>query len=262
MKSSPLAAAMRQILPAWVRKSMRDAYLGPHAVQSYAQEGEDLVLAALFGAVLHHRAGFYVDVGAHDPWRFSNTCFFYHRGWQGINIDPRPGVKAVFDRERPRDINLEVAIAGKPGTLTYHCFDEPLLNGFDRDLSAARHADGKHRIVGTRQVAALPLAAILEQHLPDSRRIDFLSVDVEGMDLEVLNSNDWAKFHPTFVLAEELGLAALAGPGQSGTALFLRERGYIPVARTRLTAIFADESQLCEGPLGIHLREEAQQVAG
>lgn len=258
LKSSPLAATMRRILPAWVKKSIRDAYIGPHAVQSYAQEGEDIVLGALFGDSLHYRTGFYVDVGAHDPWRFSNTCYFYQRGWHGINIDPRPGVKAIFDSERPRDINLEVAVAREPGTLTYYYFDEPLLNGFDRNLCESRDREGKHRILGQRQIPALPLAALLQEHVGESQQIDFLSVDAEGMDLDVLKSNDWKKFHPTFVLAEEISLEALSGDRRSEIASFLRPWGYIPVARTRLTTIFANETRLCEGPLGIRLREVAE----
>ncbi len=258
LRSSPLVRAAKSFVPGWMKRSLREAYISPHAALSYAQEGEDLILGALLGSVLHRRAGFYVDVGAHDPWRFSNTCYFYQRGWHGINIDPRPGMKALFDPERPRDINLEMAIARSPGSLTYHCFDEPLLNGFDRELCESRDFSGKHRIIGKREIPAMPLAIILKEHLPESQRIDFLSVDVEGMDLEALQSNDWEQFHPTFVLAEEIGLKSLSEPGSSEISSFLRQRGYILVARTRLTAIYADESQLCDGPLGIHLREEAK----
>ena len=55
--------------------------------------------------------GFYVDIGAHHPKRFSNTYIFYQRGWRGINIDAKPGTKEVFNKLRPRDINLEVPIS-------------------------------------------------------------------------------------------------------------------------------------------------------
>ena len=75
---------------------------------SFAQEGEDMILKRIFEGV---RSGFYIDIGAFHPSKFSNTYYFYLRGWSGINIDPQPGVKSLFDKMRPRDINLELAIS-------------------------------------------------------------------------------------------------------------------------------------------------------
>jgi hypothetical protein len=72
---------------------------------SWSQEGEDLILARIFG---DKPDGFYVDVGAHHPKRFSNTYYFYRRGWRGINIDAMPGSMLAFNRLRPSDINIEL----------------------------------------------------------------------------------------------------------------------------------------------------------
>src|SRR3954447_19241521 len=93
-----LRAAVRQ---------MRDGALSPYARMAFSQEGEDLLLARMFE---HQRRGLYVDVGAHHPRRFSNTHLLPARAWRGINIDATPGSIVAFRRERPRDINLEVAI--------------------------------------------------------------------------------------------------------------------------------------------------------
>ena len=79
---------------------------------SFSQEGEDLVLYRLLG---HQTKGVYVDVGAHHPYRFSNTFKFYLLGWSGINIDPLPGSKQLLDEKRPRDINLEAGILNRNG---------------------------------------------------------------------------------------------------------------------------------------------------
>lgn len=65
-------------------------------IEAYSQEGEDLVLNRIFG---EQATGYYVDVGAHHPFRFSNTAIFYKKGWCGINIDPLPGSKFCFPRE-------------------------------------------------------------------------------------------------------------------------------------------------------------------
>lgn len=73
----------------------------------YSQEGEDLILETFFDEV---KNGFFVDIGAYDPIRFSNTYLFYLKGWTGINIDARPESMNDFDEIRPKDINLEIAI--------------------------------------------------------------------------------------------------------------------------------------------------------
>src|ERR1700733_13651528 len=90
---------------------LRTHRINRRGIRSHSQEGEDRVLASLLlkahGGILPS-SGFYVDVGAHDPFRFSNTYFFYRRGWSGINIDAMPGSMRRFISHRPRDLNLEL----------------------------------------------------------------------------------------------------------------------------------------------------------
>ena len=175
-------------------------YLNSHDGTYYSQEGEDILLRRIFG---DQTKGFYVDVGAHHPKRFSNTCYFYNIGWEGINIDALPGSMRVFQKFRPRDINLEIAISEKEQNLTYYMFNEPALNGFSKSISEGRQNEQYH-IERTITIPAFPLSKILDTHLPSGQKINFLSVDVEGLDLTVLASNDWAKYRPKVVLAEVL----------------------------------------------------------
>ena len=91
--------------------------------RSYAQEVEDRVLSSLLFKLhggKHIYDGFYVDVGAHHPYRYSNTCFFYKQGWHGINIDAMPGSMVSFENSRPRDINLESGIGREASRLSAH----------------------------------------------------------------------------------------------------------------------------------------------
>ena len=113
-------------------------YLNSHAGTYYSQEGEDILLSRIFG---EQAEGFYVDVGAHHPRRFSNTYLFYKRGWRGINIDALPGSMKVFQKFRPRDINLELAVSEREQVLTYYMFNEPALNGFSKTISEKRQTD-------------------------------------------------------------------------------------------------------------------------
>ena len=96
----------------------------------YSQEGEDCILRVLFQG---KETGYYVDVGAHHPYRYSNTAVFYKRGWSGLNIDATPGSMDLFNEHRPRDVNIEAAVSDENQRLTYHIFDEPALNTFDSE---------------------------------------------------------------------------------------------------------------------------------
>jgi len=169
---------------------------------SYAQEGEDLVVQRLVPGA---RKGFYVEVGCHHPFRFSNTYLFYKNGWRGICIDPLPGTKKMFNRFRPRDITLEMGVNEQAGHLTYYMFNEPALNTFDASVARDRNGSKDYRITGEKLVEVKRLGDILSG-FNDLPAIDILSVDVEGLDLQVLKSNDWDRFRPRIIIAECLSL--------------------------------------------------------
>jgi hypothetical protein len=86
------------MLKTWLSKFQKQQYW----VKSFSQEGEDMVLRKEFQDKLN---GFYIDIGAYHPQKYSNTCYFYCKGWRGINVDPTPGSMDVFKKERPNDIN-------------------------------------------------------------------------------------------------------------------------------------------------------------
>jgi FkbM family methyltransferase len=210
---------------------------------SFAQEGEDLILEVHFQG--RKTPGFYVDVGAFHPFRFSNTFLFYKKGWRGINIDATPGVMSAFERYRPRDINVHQPIANGHRELPFYIFNEPALNGFSRQLSEARDsgaAPGLYRITNTISLQTAPLREVLDQYLPAGQSIDFMSIDAEGLDLEVLRSNDWDKHSPGVVLAEAANGADIEALLNSELVRFMREKGYGLMARTPRTIFFQRHS--------------------
>jgi len=236
LKFMPRAA--KNILK-WLYARIFDVYANKY----YSQEGEDVVLQRIFSG---KSQGFYVDVGAHHPRRFSNTYLFYRSGWGGINIEPNPEIVNVFRRERKRDINLQVGIASKEGILSYYLFDDPALNTFDTELAAQREKTTAYRVVEKKQIPVQRLDTILKKHLPKGAEIDFLSIDVEGLDMEVLQSNDWHAFRPTCVLVESLD-TTLEQAMQGKIVAFLKARGYELYAKTYNTLIFRVQAQ---GALG------------
>jgi FkbM family methyltransferase len=214
----------------------------PYQVVSYAQEGEDLILNRMFAG---QNSGFFVDVGAHHPLRFSNTYLLYSRGWRGINIDARPGSMHAFAQCRPRDINLEMPVMKQRGRLTYYQFNEPALNGFSKELSNSRHGINGYQIIRETEMEGAPLGEILQEHLPKGQAIDVLSVDVEGLDLEVLQSNDWTRFRPKVILVEILS-GSLGTVERHQIHQFLTGRGYQIFAKIFNTAIFLSDEYLQE----------------
>lgn len=217
------------------RLLMRDPDMQPN--RCYGQDGEDLILNRLLDG---QALGFYVDVGAHHPVRFSNTYLFYQRGWRGINIDAMPGSMKKFNKVRPRDINIECGVAGSTGKLKYHRFNEPALNTFDA-FEAEHKNKPPYQMIETVEVAVERLDALLARHLPTGQQIDFLSVDVEGKDEEVLRSNDWHRYRPRFILAETLRTDMLS-LGECPVVHFLRTVNYKLVGKAYNTSFFAREA--------------------
>jgi FkbM family methyltransferase len=202
--------------------------------KSYAQEGEDLILDRLMDNVA---TGFYVDVGSHHPFRFSNTYLFYRRGWKGICIDPLPNSKALFNKWRPRDLAIEVGVSVDSSNMKYYLFNESALNTFDPVLASERDGMRDYKITETRTVQTLPLSGILNTYLPVNQNIDFLTVDTEGLDLQVLQSNDWQRFRPRFVVSECLK-ADLIYMCDDPVVDYLASVGYRAYAKTGNSVVF------------------------
>ncbi len=192
----------------------------------YSQEGEDIYLSRFYG---EKRDGFFVDVGAHHPIRFSNTYALYRRGWRGVNIDATPGSMAVFDRFRPGDTNIECAVSDKSERLTFHVFKEGALNTFDPDLAASYVRSGFEQLESV-ELTTRPLAALLDECVGAGQKIDVLSIDVEGSDLAVLRSSDWQKYSPDVVIIEALDTPFSDVP-EHPCVKFLAGKGYEPIAR-------------------------------
>ena len=211
---------------------------GRYLRESYSQEGEDLILERVFE---NQDTGFYVDVGAHHPRRFSNTFLFYKRGWHGINIEPNPDALKLFERHRKKDINLGFGVADTEGQLSYFMFNEPALNSFDRVLSEQRQ-DHRYRIIETKSISVRRLSGILAEFMPDQTPIDFMSIDVEGFDLQVLQSNDWTRFRPACVLVESPGFDPGKPQGEPIHS-FLEQQNYGLFAKTFNTLLYLDKAK-------------------
>jgi len=205
--------------------------------KSFSQFGEDLIISHLLDT---SKPGFYVDIGAHRPTQFSNTYFFYRYGWKGINVDAMPGSMKLFNILRSRDINIEAAVAGQTEKKFYYVFNRPLQNGiYDEDDDIFRNKE--FTVIKKIDITTVKLSDILDKHLPAHVHVDFLSVDVEGLDVEVLKSNNWNKYKPKIILVEVLDFK-LENLADYEVTKYLSQWGYTFYSRTVHTIIFLDSS--------------------
>jgi FkbM family methyltransferase len=216
---------------------VRSTYFDGDACKSFANDGEDLILRRIFAK---QEKGFYVDVGAHHPKRFSNTYSFYKKGWRGINIDAMPGSMKLFNKVRSRDINLERAISDRKETLTYYMFNVPALNSFSKEISYERNGLEHYRLTSEQILFTCTLEEVLDAYLPTSQAIDFLTVDVEGLDFRVLRSNNWEKYQPRVIMIEE-GQLTCQEALEGEVADYLESKGYQLIAKTLDNLIFIND---------------------
>ena len=210
----------------------------PH-VLSFSQEGEDKILERIFE---NKTKGFFIDVGAHHPIRYSNTYKLYLKGWRGINIDAMPHSMKAFNKIRPDDINIEAAISDEETTLTYYAFNDPALNGFSKEISQQRNGSKGYKIIFEKEIKTQKLETILSNKLPSHAIIDFMTIDAEGLDLKILMSNNWKEYRPKIIVVE-VPYLDMENLSDNPTINFLNTVGYKFFAKTYFTAFFIQASE-------------------
>ncbi len=210
-----------------------------HSQICHSQDGEDIILNSLMNDPMNTHKGFYIDIGAHHPIIYSNTQNFYEKGWTGINIDARPGSMELFNKVRPKDINLEIGISDTGEELLYYSFEHSVFNSFDQKVSEERIKEGI-AFLKTIPIKTQTINKILEENVPPNKKIDFITMDVEGFELSILEKFDFEKYSPHFFLIEELYLedSNILHTENSPIYKLLNSKGYIPVGKTKRTLIY------------------------
>jgi len=210
----------------------------PHQRISYSQFGEDLAIEALLQTHRRIAGGTYVDVGAFDPWKYSNTALLHtQHGWSGLNIDANAAAIDEFKVVRPNDVNVVGLVGRADRAVEYVKFDHPGVNSADPAMIARQSSEqSPFREIGREVMRPTPLSELLDAHL-GGRQIDLLTVDAEGMDLEVLETNDWARYLP-FLIAVEVHSLSMTRWESSAVHRYLSSLGYLWVSHVFVTSFF------------------------
>jgi FkbM family methyltransferase len=154
------------------------------------------MLARLFQ---RQSSGFYIDIGAWHPTLHSVTKHFYELGWSGVNVEPIQRQYQLFVQDRPRDKNMNVAVGNVSGRMRfYECNDLTSLSTANREQAKVLQLSG-HEVISY-EVDVITLNDIIASC--GGGTIDFLKVDVEGFEEQVLRGTDWRRFRPKVLLIE------------------------------------------------------------
>jgi FkbM family methyltransferase len=200
---------------------------------SFSQFGEDSIIDLIVG--LSSVPDFtYLDIGANDPYKFNNTSLFYHKGFSGVNVEPDPAVFESLRRERPRDVNVNMGVAAKPGTLTLFLFQNSMFNTFCKE-TAAGFIDRGAALVGEKSIPVTTYTELVERHL-GGRPPTLLSLDAEGMDEEILDSINYSEQAPSIICVETY----CYGKSAKNRTLVekMAARNYEPASDTFVNTIF------------------------
>lgn len=215
--------------------------LGEAGRVSYSQCGEDMIGRFIFDA-LKIAYPTYLDIGAHHPTYLNNTYSFYKSGSRGVNIEPDPDLFSRFLKERSRDTNLNFGVGDSEGQLTFHVMSARTLNTFSAEEARSASEKGRAKIERTLQLPVRPVGEVLSMHFADAAP-DFLSLDVEGLDLSILKSWDFSRWRPRVACVETVIYGGGRGEGQrDDIATHLQDCGYFAYAHTHVNTLFVDRA--------------------
>lgn len=193
----------------------------------YGQLAEDLIIDELLDRPYN---GFYIDIGANDPENLSNTKRFYDRGWRGINIEPHPGLFEKLQAARPRDNNLNIGIGTSNKPLPFYVRDPHYSSSFVNHTGILYKIRNRHtKLIKTVPIPVMPLSSLAVPH-----KIDFINIDVEGNEMDVLLSNDWSKITPDLFVIE-------LNQSEQQITEYLSKRGYTMVYKNILNGFYQKE---------------------
>lgn len=210
---------------------------------SFSQAGEDVIMNFVFQA-MGIGAPTYIDIGAFEPYKYSNTALFYLQGSRGVTVEPNPANIGKFIEMRPEDTNLNIGISNVTGEVDYYIFDAPTLNTCSKKEAAIFQEQGNHKILNVTKVKVDTLQNVIQDHCGGIFP-DLLSLDAEGVDEIVLQAIDYEKNCPKVVCVETISFSDTINLSENGGDVknkevidFLLSKGYVLYADTYINSIF------------------------
>lgn len=211
--------------------------------RSYSQSGEDM-LAAYLAHNLHLNEVKYLDIGAYSPTHLSNTYFFYERGSSGVCVEANPNLSKEFKLVRGRDTVLNVAISPTDnGIAPFYILDAPTLSTLSKAEADRLVKEEGVQLVQTIDLPVLSISQLLLSEFQD-RNLNFLSLDVEGLDFQIMKNFDFNYVRPEILCLETLEYKKSGIQSKNSELItFIVQNGYSVYADTQINTIFVDNNK-------------------
>ena len=210
--------------------------------RSYSQSGEDLIISYVFHN-LHIDEVKYLDIGAFAPKSLSNTYYFYERGYSGVCVEANPLLAEIIQVNRPRDTTLNVAISsGEEGMMPFYVMSAPTLSTLSLEEANRLVAEEEVDIDRVETVKVLPINDLIKKYFPN-KDLNFISLDVEGLDYAIMKSFDFNSIRPAVFCLETLEYKKYGNQKKIDKLISLMtDNGYHLYADTRINSIFVDSN--------------------
>jgi FkbM family methyltransferase len=229
----------KKTLTAFFNKRYYNEYL------SFSQAGEDKVVEFLFKSMgVSHIS--YLEIGTNNPIHYNNTYLFYLKGDRGICIEPNPTLIPAIKKSRPQDVCLNVGIAkAKSDGLDFYIFDKSDeakgLSTFSKEEVLHIESTTHIKVAKIQKIPVVPINEVLKKYF-SKKAPDFVSLDVEGLDLEVLQSFDFDKYRPTAICVETVSFSMSHKKIKSIHIIdFMTSKGYFVYADTGINSVFVNK---------------------
>lgn len=214
--------------------------------RSFSQTGEDVIILSLIKA-FNLKDFSWLDIGAHHPLYFSNTALFYKKGFRGINVEADPSLIKEFYRKRPKDINLNVMVSDKSIKQDFYIIDPPTLNTSSEDEAHRLEGLG-YKIKDKIEIHSMTVPEIINKY-NNGIFPDFLSVDAEGCDFEIIKTIEWDKTAPKIICVESVPFTIKIQDNfdymkDNEMTKYILDKGYFIGAYTSMNTIFI-QNKLC-----------------
>jgi len=213
--------------------------LNLHKRSGFSQFGEDASVASYLRA-MGRTCSSYIDIGANDPVSHSNSYLFYRDGGRGTLVEANPEIARRLRRKRPRDSVVNVAVVPEgSGVIDLHVMDMDGLSTVSAEWRNSIARQAAANTVKVVQVSVMAINDLLSANV-GSEPIDFASLDIEGLDYDVLSAWDFDRWRPYLYCAETAEVSIDNYARDDRISNLMRDRGYHPLFNTFANTIFVD----------------------
>jgi FkbM family methyltransferase len=244
-----MLSAIKKAIPTRIKDSLREKLFkvintptSDLRYESFSQAGEDRILNYFF-----HSVGVlnptYLDIGANDPVHCNNTYFFYKNGCNGVLVEADPALFEKLAKARKKDKCLNVGITfDERKEADFYIFSSRALNTLSKEEAEFREKNGSYRIERVIKIPLKTINEIIEENF--KKTPDLISIDVEGIDLEILKSLDFNEHRPLAICVETITFSENRTEEKIIEILdFVTSKGYFVYADTHINTIFVDEER-------------------